>query len=442
MLKQSRFYLLLILMVAAGWLPTCSVLAQSADDVENRKAQLERELRAVEQEIVAQQALLAAKKQETGTIQRDLDVLTAQINKAKLTIKAKRLEIEKLGGEIGKHQKQIEVLSGRIEREKDSLSELLRKRRELDDTTVPDVLLGEGTLTSIFTDDNAFVFLQKGIHNSFNRLRGDKVETETEKARLQKKRENELDAQQKIETEKKTVEVKESEKKTLLSINKNQEATYQQVLKEKEAKRQSILTALFQLRGSAAIPFGQALEYANRVSKGTGVRPAFILAILTQETRLGANVGTCNRPGDPPEKHWTQIMKPTRDLEPFKRIVAALGISAEGLPLSCPMAGGWGGAMGPAQFIPSTWELYAAKVANVTGHNPPNPWQPEDAFAASATYLGELGATAQTYTAERTAALKYYAGGSWSAPANAFYGNGVMQIAAGYQEQINFLQNN
>lgn len=441
-MKNPRFYLLLLI-ILVGFVLGQQANAQVGDaQVEARKAQLQAELKIIEQDIAAQQALLNAKKKETGTIQRDLDVLTAQITKAQLTIKSKRLEIEKIGSEINKHQGQIETLTQRIAREQQSLSELLRKRRELDDITVAEIVLEEGNLTSIFTDDNAFSSLENGIHLTFNRLRGNKVQTETEKARLQAKRDAELNAQKKIEAEKKSVEVKESEKKTLLSINKNQEANYQQILREKEAKRQGILTALFQLQGSSAIPFGKALEYANNVSRGTGVRPAFILAILTQETKLGANVGTCNRPGDGPDKHWTQIMKPTRDLEPFKRITSGLGISPEGLPLSCPWGNGWGGAMGPAQFIPSTWEMYQAKVAKVTGHNPPNPWHPEDAFAASATFLGELGATAQTYSAEREAALRYYAGGGWNNPANAFYGNSVMQIATGYQEQINFLQNN
>jgi membrane-bound lytic murein transglycosylase B len=89
--------------------------------------------------------------------------------------------------------------------------------------------------------------------------------------------------------------------------------------------------------------------------------------------------------------------------------------------------------MGPSQFIPTTWEAYQTRVATALGKNKVSPWEPEDAFMASGIYLSELGAGAGTYTAERTAALKYYAGGNWNNPANAFYGNGVMAKAQNIQ---------
>jgi len=102
--------------------------------------------------------------------------------------------------------------------------------------------------------------------------------------------------------------------------------------------------------------------------------------------------------------------------------------------------GGWGGAMGPSQFIPSTWELYAKKIATALGiSGMPNPWEPEHAFMASSIYLGELGADNGGYTAERTAALKYFAGSNWNKKANAFYGNSVMSLANKIQANIDLL---
>lgn len=84
-----------------------------------------------------------------------------------------------------------------------------------------------------------------------------------------------------------------------------------------------------------------------------------MLAVLTQESNLGQNVGTCNRPTDPPNRHYTKIMHPTRDQHHFVTITKELGMDPNSTPVSCPMfeSGqqfGWGGAMGPAQFIPST----------------------------------------------------------------------------------------
>jgi len=66
----------------------------------------------------------------------------------------------------------------------------------------------------------------------------------------------------------------------------------------------------------------------------------------------------------------------------------------------------------------------------------PDPWDPEHAFVASALYLSDLGAAQGGFTAERRAALKYYAGSNWNKPKNAFYGNQVMQKAEDIQQNM------
>ena len=103
--------------------------------------------------------------------------------------------------------------------------------------------------------------------------------------------------------------------------------------------------------------------------------------------------------------------------------------------------------MGPAQFMPTTWLLYKKGISNITGNNPPNPWDPKDAFVASGLLLKDNGASVGGYVAERKAALKYLAGGNWEKPKGsnrenpsyAFYGNDVMEFAADYQEQIDII---
>ena len=124
----------------------------------------------------------------------------------------------------------------------------------------------------------------------------------------------------------------------------------------------------------------------------------------------------------------------------FLALTKQLGLDPETVPLSCPWQGGWGGAMGPSQFIPTTWNSYAPRVASTVGVGTADPWNPEHAFVASALYLADLGASAGGFTAERTAALKYYAGSNWSNPQNAFYGNGVMGHASTIQNTIDELK--
>lgn len=420
------------------WLPL-NAWAQISPTVE---AQLRAELAKVEAEIATQTSLLQSKQKETASIQRDIDILTYQIKSAKLKIQAKEIEIKRLGSDIGKKETKILTLSERINREKESMAELLRKTSEIDDTSLPEVVLANDSVSELFRDLDTFSSAQKALHQSFEDIRSAKQQTETEKTELSTKRNAEMDARAAIEREKKVVESKEKEKQSLLRISKSEENSYKAVLAEREKQRQAIRSALFRLRGATNISFGEALDHATFISKKTGIRPAFLLAIITQESNLGENIGTCNRPGDPPEKSWKEIMKPSRDHAPYLAITKELGLDPDTMPLSCPYGGGYGGAMGPAQFIPSTWAIYKAKISAVTGSNPPNPWAARDAFAASGIYLTELGAGGGNYTAERTAALKYYAGGNWNKASNAFYGNSVMKIATEYQAQIDILQRN
>ncbi|MFA5290851.1 MAG: lytic murein transglycosylase [Candidatus Paceibacterota bacterium] len=422
--------------LAIAFLPSL-VLAETAQE---KEARLNAQLAQVNQEIADQQNLLKSKQKETASIKRDIDILTYKINTAQLNIKAKQIEISRLGGVIVQKQKTINVLDDRLGQEKISLSELLRKTRELDDNTFAEIILTSQTLSNLFVDLQRFNSLENNVQATLDSVRGVKKDTETQKVVLEDRRDAETNAKKAIEAEKANIEQLNKEKTVLLNASKAKENSYKAVIASKEKERSAILNALYTLRGAKSITFGQALDHAKFVSTKTGVRVAFLLAIITQESNLGQNIGTCNRPSDPPSKSYKSVMKPDRDIGPFERICKALGIDPVGQPISCPYGGGYGGAMGPAQFMPSTWQGMANAVSAVTGNKPPNPWDPRDAFTASGLYLRDLGADGGTFTTERKAALRYYAGGNWALAKNAFYGDQVMAIASKYQKQIEILQ--
>jgi len=437
---------------AVGFLLVFSLISNNAhaETVAEREARLRVELAQVEKEIAAQQQILSAKQRESVSIERDVAILTTQINEAKLQIRARTINIEQLSKDIGIKSATIVELSDKIETSKESLSELIRKKNELDSYSLAEIVLNNNGLSDFFEDISNFQSVKSALYSLIGEVAEARENTEVEKNHLSTKKEQENEARQQIEIQKKKIELKETEKKHLLSLSKAEEANYQKVLDDRQKRAAEIRSALFALRDSAAIPFGTALTYANEASSKTGVRPAFLLAILTQESNLGENVGSCYLT-DPVTGEGKRIstgarmpktMNPTRDVPAFLDILKRLGRDPYLSRVSCPWQVGWGGAMGPSQFIPSTWSLYEKKISSAVGVATPDPWDPKHAFMASAIFLKDLGAAGGTYSDEREAALRYYAGGNWNHPRNAFYGNEVMAKAGSIQTtMIDPLQN-
>ncbi|MBI2053017.1 MAG: lytic murein transglycosylase [Candidatus Ryanbacteria bacterium] len=405
----------------------------------DRRAELLKELEALEREIGNYQNLVNTKTAEAATLERDIAILTSKISSTKLQIKAIDLSIEALSGQIEDKETAITAIVDKVEREKLSLAELMRKFQEYDDVSMLEIMLSHDRVSQFLEDVDAIDVLQISLQSSTLVLgeakklqiavRDDLVEQKTEKGQLR--------ALQNLA--KKQLETNEKIHKDLLKETRGQESQYRKVVLTKKKDAASIRTQLFLLQGSPAIPFERAVDFAERASKKTGVRPAFILGVIAQESELGRNIGQCNLPDDPPKFKWQQIMKPSRDHAAYLDITNRLGLDPNLMPLSCPMSVGWGGAMGPAQFIPSTWRLFENRIAEATGHTPPNPWNPEDAFMASALYLADLGATGEA--GERTAAAKYFAGSAWKGSLGRTYATQVLDKVATYQEQLAILGN-
>jgi peptidoglycan hydrolase CwlO-like protein len=434
-------------LVSTVFFPFISTFAQApTDSIEAREAALRAQLDQVLKEIDDQQKILAGEQQKGASIQRDINILTAQISEAKLKIKAKEITIQTLGKDINQKTQTINMLTGKIDDGRDSLAQLIRKTNETDAFTLTDVVLSNQDLSEFFSDVDAYDSIKESIQTALTGIKRSKTDTEVARQTLDKKRLQEIDIKVSIEDEKKKIEVSEAEKARLLSLSKAQQVTYQSEIKKRQDKANAIRAALFSLRDSASIPFGKALDYATFASKQTGVRPAFLLAILTQESNLGANVGSCfltDKVTGAGVKVTSgafvaDVMKPSRDIGPFLQITASVGRDPLQTRVSCPFSTGYGGAMGPSQFIPSTWILFKDRIGSALGKSTPDPWEPKDAFMASAIYLGDLGASAQGYSAERNAACRYYSGRACDGkkPANSFYGDQVMAKAASIQTSM------
>lgn len=420
-------------------------VAEALTDEE--KAKLQAELVQIEKEKAETTKVLNVVKTQTTSIQKDVNVLTSEIKQKQLNIKAKDINIKQIGGEINTKTKKIGELNQQIQKGQESLSQIIKKLNQIDEITLPEIVFANDSLSGALLDVDNFNLVNRSIHDLFAHIRGTKTTAEKEKEALDKKKAEELDAKKTIEANKRAVEKKEAEKKQLLAVSKSTEYSYEQVLAAKEKRAQQIRDALFELRDSGGIPFGTALAYAKEAQKVTGVRPAFLLAIVKQESDLGKNVGSCLMTdlttGEGKGKNtgtiFEKVMKPPRDTQPFQVITAALGRDWKSTPVSCPIGSktyyvgrGFGGAMGPAQFIPSTWMIFEKRIELALGVKQADPWRAKDAFFASSMYLGDLGAGAGTYSSEIAAACRYYGSGG----ASCAYGTQVMAKVAKIQEEM------
>lgn len=383
-------------------------------------------------------------KKATGTLKGDVAYLTSQINALKAKIKARALVIAQLKIDITEKVNVIQSLSEKIYHEHESLAQLLRNTNEFDQETIVHLILSDNNISNFYSDLESYASIKQAIKNSVDVISGVKAQTEVVKSDLEKKQNAETDAKVQLETAQRIVAKTEADKKQLLSISKQKEADYQKLAAEKKARADKIRSALFQLRDTKAIPFGTALAYAKNAENKTGILPAFLLAIITQESNLGVDSGSCyvtnfdtgDGVSSKSGKSFKKVMHPTRDIPIFTDIAKSLGRDPALTLVSCPIGGyGYGGAMGPAQFIPSTWVLIKDKVAEALGIFAPDPWEPRDALMASAIFLEELGASGDSYSAQMRAACKYYGTGGSSCS----YGRNVMNKVANIQNNIDII---
>ena len=446
----------IVALLVAVLLAPPSMLVNADESAAERRERLERELEQVERQILRQRRLVEDTRAERQSLERDINVIEGQIQQVELGIRAREININQLGQEIGETEEVLEILLDRQERQKESMAELVRRRAQMDDVSFVEILLRNGQFSDFLSEYDTFQVIKESLNESLSILYDIQSQTEHHKRQLERKQMSEAEQKQRQELERAEIARQEAEKARLLAATRGQEESYQRLLESQERTASELRTALFQLLGGGGgIPFPQAVELAQYASGQTGVSPALILAILEQETNLGAHLGSCvyseTRNGSP-------TMHPDRDAPVFLAIAQTLGFDPGRQQVSCPLVQrngqriGWGGAMGPSQFIPSTWAIYGGFVNTGSGwtydasqdairrinrtSGPANPWNNQDAFLATALLLRDNGAAHNP----RLAALRYYAGwGGASRPENQFYGDQVMQRMQRIEREIQVL---
>lgn len=392
--------------------------------------QLRQQMNEIQAQIDQYRANIQSLQKEENSLKREISLLDSRIKTANLEIQRTNLFINQTEEDIKNKDVGMREAELKVGREKKILGEYVRALDEFDRRDFLEMILNNEKISDIFDEMNSLEEIQRKIRESMADIRGLKVDLQAQKDELEDKREelNQLKVLQEIQ--KRTIAIEQNEKQTLLNQTKGQEGNYQALIKKAQQDTNAIRQQLYMLEGvGLSMSLERAYGYARLAGDLTGVRPAFLLAVLKKESSWGEKVGTGT---------WRKDMH-TRDQKAFVEICDKLGRDPDKTPVSRKPSYGWGGAMGPAQFLPSTWLAYEKQIANLTGHNPPDPWDIGDAFVAAGIKMAQAGANLQTENAEWKAAQVYFAGSRWNNPTYYFYGDQVMELARTIQEQLDLI---
>lgn len=422
-LYPGMFYVVALIGVFSSF----TVTFVYADSAQNREL-LQTQLLQVQAQILDNQSKLEGQKKQQVSLERDVSILNAQIKESQLEMKQRDLQIAQLKDTIGENQDNIVGLDTTVQAGQASLAQIVRNIREIDYRTPAQVTL-TGSFADLFRETDDYAAIQKALGATFVRISGQRSDLATKVVALQDKQQEQSDLLVLQTQQKNTLQGVQQQKQTLITQTKGQESAYKKIIATQQQTAAQIQKALFALANSnTSVSFGDIYSYAKEAGAATGVRPAVILGILAEESNLGQNVGTGN---------WKVDMHPTRDVPLFAAICTALGLNPDTQPVSKKAWYGYGGAMGPGQFIPSTWNMYVDRIAAATNQSPPNPWSPRTAAFATALLMKDNGADSGNQADERLAALRYLAGRKNATnPKYAFYGNDVMSLATKYQKEI------
>lgn len=390
-----------------------TAFAQERSDLEQQLKQLEQEAQSLDQNIQQTQG-------EVRTLDNAVKTMDAEVKRRQLEIRRLTLTIQKTGIQIKQKTEGVIVLSGKIQKSRGALAGSLFLLSAHEDDDGLSILLKHRSLSDFFGSVHSLERVQSDIQNSLDVFKEDRETLEREKIELEEVREEQQSLQSLQEVERRFLAQKKAEKDELLRLTKGKEAVFQQLLKSKKRDIASLKSQLFYLE-KTGVTAEDAVALADQAAKRTGIRTAFLLALLEVETgkqfedgviTVGINLGTGNWKRDLYDCYINIGKRGSAEAEKkaFFAITEGLGLDPDKMPVSRRPNYGCGGAMGPAQFLPTTWRRFETRVGNLTGHVPPNPWNVEDAFTASALFLADSGAALQTTAGEIRAAKTYISG--------------------------------
>ncbi len=405
---------------------------------------------------------LKKKKEETSGLRTEVNKLNTKIKISQAYINRKIAKANSLKKDIKTNTSDIKELESNLLKAKKNLGKLLYQKNIFETKTALEAILMSDSISDFYNDSVLIKIIGLKISEKINYIKKQKKDLERLSIELSERAMYQQQLAEERKIEQKNIARNQKYKKELLDVLKKEEGKIQSSILSKESARQKILQKTYFLKSGKAVTFGEAYNAIYPYKKVLGLDPAFVLAILFQESghkgKIGGNIGRCtyNQPNKHGNKKRGYTVMSNTQKPAFLTIMKGLGVDPSSQKVSCPIPkdGAYGGALGPAQFMPTTWMGIRAQAGKIIGKKPEkmSPFVNGDAFIASGTFLKNLyySKSCTNYAnkykhissvrtlRERCAAAMYYAGGNWWKHRMG-YGQSVVRRADRFRADIKVL---
>ncbi|HEX7586261.1 MAG TPA: lytic murein transglycosylase [Patescibacteria group bacterium] len=337
--------------------------------------------------------------------QAELAAENSKLYKNKTQMSSTQALIKQIETDIARREAELKNLNDRAELNKSMLAEYIRQVYYTDqEDPIVRLTIENGKLNNIVENFDSIVVIKGKIIDALQIIKDAKVMNEKTKLALADQQQNK---QRVLQTQK-------VEQADIVDNIQEAQATVAE-LNEKIAELKSALSS-FLGKSYSTKDIDDAVKFA---SNATGIRKEFLQAELIVETGYGTFTGGCRY------NDTKNLRMRTTDKNEFLKIAAELekayGGNYKNKKLSCTpkrngVFFGYGGAMGVAQFMPTTWVGYKSKISAKTGSSPADPWDLADGITGMAIKLATGGATSKN--GEFGASMLYYCGSTNPSPAS------------------------
>jgi murein DD-endopeptidase MepM/ murein hydrolase activator NlpD len=242
--------------------------AQSFSDIQSKITERNGAVEELEEEIRSYEGELAEVNLEAETLENAVARLTISIKKFNADIALTERKISDASARISLLGEDITDKERRMAQNSAAIAETLRRVREHEAATLLEIVLSERRLSSFWDSVSSIRQFQEVIRADLAMLRAIKADLETVRREEEREQQELITLRSRLTDENSIVEYQRAEQRELLRVTKNKESNYQELLRDKRAKKEAFEREISALEA--------ALEIAIDPSKLPAARPGVL----------------------------------------------------------------------------------------------------------------------------------------------------------------------